>query len=89
VITIVLDGETRQVPYQAGEKILRAVRAAGLDAPYSFDEGTCSCCTAKLTAGEVKMDTNHCLSKRLLEEGWVLTCQARCVSGNIRIEYPE
>jgi hypothetical protein len=28
-------------------------------------------------------------TKGLLEEGWVLTCQARCVSGNIRIEYPE
>ena len=44
---------------------------------------------AKLTAGEVKMDTNDRLSKGLLEEGWVLTCQARCVRGNIRIEYPE
>jgi len=89
VITIVLDGETREVPYQKGEKILCAVRAAGLDAPYSCEEGYCSCCMAKLTAGEVKMDTNNCLSKGLLEEGWVLTCQARCVSGKVRIEYPE
>ena len=88
-ITIVLDGETREVPYQTGEKILRAVRAAGLDAPYSCEEGYCSCCMAKLAAGEVKMDTNDCLPKGLLDEGWVLTCQARCVSGKIRIEYPD
>ncbi len=88
-ITIVLDGETREVPYQKGEKILLAVRAAGLDAPYSCEEGYCSCCMAKLTGGEVKMDTNDCLSKELLDEGWVLTCQARCVSGKVRIEYPE
>jgi 3-ketosteroid 9alpha-monooxygenase subunit B len=88
-ITIVLDGETREIPYQKGEKILGAVRAADLDAPYSCEEGYCSCCMAKLTAGEVKMDTNHCLSKGLLEEGWVLTCQSRCVSGKIRVEYPE
>ncbi|HEX9814814.1 MAG TPA: ferredoxin--NADP reductase [Myxococcota bacterium] len=88
-ITIVLDGETREVPYKKGEKILVAVRAAGLDAPYSCEEGYCSCCMAKLTAGEVKMDANDCLSKGLLEEGWVLTCQARCVSGKVRIEYPE
>ena len=88
-IAIVLDGKTREIPYQKGEKILGAVRAAGLDAPYSCEEGYCSCCMAKLTAGEVKMDTNDCLSKELLEEGWVLTCQARCVSGKIRVEYPE
>jgi len=88
-ITIVLDGETSEIPYPKGEKILRAVRAAGLDAPYSCEEGYCSCCMAKLTAGEVKMDTNDCLSPGLLEEGWVLTCQARCVRGKVRIEYPE
>ncbi len=88
-ITIVLDGETREVPYKKGEKILGAVRAAGLDAPFSCEEGYCSCCMAKLVAGEVKMDTNDCLSKGLLEEGWVLTCQARCVSGKVRIEYPD
>ena len=88
-ITVVLDGETREIPYQKGEKILLAVRAAGLDAPYSCEEGYCSCCMAKLTAGEVKMDTNDCLSKGLLDEGWVLTCQSRCVSGKVRIEYPD
>jgi 3-ketosteroid 9alpha-monooxygenase subunit B len=71
------------------EKVLSAVRAAGLDAPYSCEEGYCSCCMAKLTAGEVKMDTNHSLSEGLLREGWVLTCQSRCVSGKVRIEYPE
>ena len=88
-ITVVLDGETREIPYPKGEKILLAVRAAGLDAPYSCEEGYCSCCMAKLTAGEVKMDTNDCLSPGLLEEGWVLTCQARCVSGKVRVEYPD
>jgi 3-ketosteroid 9alpha-monooxygenase subunit B len=88
-ITVVLDGGTREIPYQKGEKILLAVRAAGLEAPYSCEEGYCSCCMAKLTGGEVKMDTNDCLSKELLDEGWVLTCQSRCVSGKVRIEYPE
>ncbi len=88
-ITVVLDGETVEVPYAKGEKILRAVRAAGLDAPYSCEEGYCSCCMAKLTAGEVKMDANDCLSQALLDEGWVLTCQARCVSGKARVEYPD
>ena len=89
VITIVLDGETREVPYPHGEKIINALRAAGLEPPFSCEEGYCSCCMAKLVSGEVKMDTNDCLTAELLEEGWVLTCQSRCVRGRVRIEYPD
>ena len=88
-ITVVLDGEEHEVPYQAGEKVLQAARTAGLDPPFSCEEGYCSCCMAKLIEGEVKMDTNDCLTPELLEEGWVLTCQSRCASGKIRIEYPD
>ena len=88
-ITIVLDGETHEVPYPHGEKVINALRAAGLEPPFSCEEGYCSCCMAKLVSGEVKMDTNDCLTPELLEEGWVLTCQSRCVRGRVRIEYPD
>jgi 3-ketosteroid 9alpha-monooxygenase subunit B len=88
-ITIVLDGVAHEVPYQAGERVLHAARRAGLDPPFSCEEGYCSCCMAKLARGEVKMHANDCLSPQLLKEGWVLTCQSRCVSKEIRIEYPD
>jgi 3-ketosteroid 9alpha-monooxygenase subunit B len=88
-ITIVLDGKEHEVPYQAGERVLHAARRAGLDPPFSCEEGYCSCCMAKLARGEVKMHANDCLSPQLLAEGWVLTCQSRCVSKEIRIEYPD
>ena len=88
-ITIVLDGEAHEVSYQKGEKVLWAAREAGLDPPFSCEEGYCSCCMAKLAAGEVKMDNNDCLSQSLLDEGWVLTCQSRCVSGKVKVEYPD
>jgi 3-ketosteroid 9alpha-monooxygenase subunit B len=88
-ITIVLDGETHEVPYQKGEKVLWAAREAGLEPPFSCEEGYCSCCMAKLSAGTVKMDTNDCLTQDLLDEGWILTCQARCVSGKVKVEYPD
>ncbi len=88
-ITIVLDGVEHEVPYQAGERVLHAARRAGLDPPFSCEEGYCSCCMAKLARGEVKMHANDCLSPQLLAEGWVLTCQSRCVSREIRIEYPD
>ena len=88
-ITIVLDGDSHEVPYESGEKVLHAVRRAGLEPPFSCEEGYCSCCMAKLVSGEVKMDANDCLTPELLEEGWVLTCQSRCAAGVIRIEYPD
>ena len=87
--SIVLDGAEHEVPYEEGETVLAAARRAGLDTPFSCEEGYCSCCMAKLVAGEVKMDTNDCLTPELLEEGWILTCQARCVRGRVRIEFPD
>jgi 3-ketosteroid 9alpha-monooxygenase subunit B len=88
-ITVVLDGVTHEVPYEAGEKVLHAVRRAGLEPPFSCEEGYCSCCMAKLASGVAQMATNDCLTPELIEEGWVLTCQARCVSAKIRVEYPD
>ena len=88
-IAVTLDGDTKQVPYEGGESVLHAARRAGLDPPFSCEEGYCSCCMAKLMEGEVKMTANDCLTAELLEEGWVLTCQSRCVSPIIKIEYPD
>jgi 3-ketosteroid 9alpha-monooxygenase subunit B len=88
-LTIVLDGQTHEVPCEPDERVLAAARRAGLDPPFSCEEGYCSCCMAKLTAGKVEMATNDCLTPDLLEEGWVLTCQSRCVGPGVKVEYPE
>lgn len=88
-ITITLDGETREVPYKAGESILNAAKRAGIDPPFSCEEGYCSSCMAKLEEGRVTMAANDCLTQKFLDEGWILTCQAHCISPKVRIEYPE
>ncbi len=88
-ITVLLDGAEFEVPYQAEQRVLDAVRAAGKEPPFSCEEGYCSCCMAKLTSGKVRMAANDCLTPDLLEEGWVLTCQAVCLSRNVKIEYPD
>ena len=89
-ITIQLDGQEHEVPYEPGERILDAARRAGLDPPFSCEEGYCSCCMAKAPSGELEMAANDCLTPDLLQEGWVLTCQAQCKGpGKVRIEYPD
>ena len=88
-ITVVIDGAEHEVPYEAEQPILQAVRAAGKEPPFSCEEGYCSCCMAKLTSGKVRMAVNDCLTPDLLDEGWVLTCQAVCISRNVKVEYPD
>jgi hypothetical protein len=44
---------------------------------------------AKLKEGQVVMAVNDCLTQNFLDEGWILTCQSRCVTPKIRIEYPD
>ncbi len=88
-ISVTLDGTTTKIPYEANDMILGAARRAGLEPPFSCEEGYCSCCMAKIVSGEAKMESNDCLTQDLLDEGWILTCQARCVGGDVKIEYPD
>jgi 3-ketosteroid 9alpha-monooxygenase subunit B len=88
-IAIVLDGRVHEVPYTAGERVLEAARRAGLEPPFSCEEGYCSCCMARLVRGKVDMAVNDCLTPEMLAEGWVLTCQSRCIGPEVRIEYPD
>ena len=85
---LLLRGEHARV-LALGERVLAAARRAGLDPPFSCEEGYCSCCMAKLTSGNVEMANNDCLTQELLDEGWVLTCQSRCAGKKVVIEYPD
>lgn len=86
-LTVTLDGKTRQIPYTEGETVLQAVRIAGLQAPFSCEDGYCGCCMAKVTEGEVQMRRNDCLTQSDLDEGWRLTCQSVPTSGKISVDY--
>ncbi|WP_134669209.1 MULTISPECIES: 2Fe-2S iron-sulfur cluster-binding protein [unclassified Amycolatopsis] len=82
-----LDGEDHVVPWRAGAKLLDALLAAGVDAPYSCREGACSACVCSLTEGKVNLARNEILTEDDLAEGYVLACQAEPVSDEIAIEY--
>jgi len=88
-ITVRLDGQEHEVPYSAGQTVLEAVRAAGLEPPFACEEGYCSCCMARVTTGEVRMRTNDALDEDQVEEHWVLTCQSVPRSDVLTIEYPD
>ncbi|MEZ4376411.1 MAG: ferredoxin--NADP reductase [Polyangiaceae bacterium] len=81
------DKKLHLVPYQAGQTLLQAAVAAGVDPPYSCEEGYCSSCQAKLTAGEVKMAVNDCLSDDEIADGCILACQAYPLTEDIEIDW--
>jgi 3-ketosteroid 9alpha-monooxygenase subunit B len=89
VISVYLDGRTREVPYEAGQTILATVQRAGLEPPFSCTEGFCGCCMAKLRSGRVRMIKNDFLSQRELDDGWVLTCQSIPETSTCSVEYPD
>ena len=74
---LTLDGENHTVPIVAGETLLQAALAAGIDAPHSCTEGRCGTCKSSLRSGDVAMSSARALSPRSIERGYVLACQSR------------
>jgi 3-ketosteroid 9alpha-monooxygenase subunit B len=87
VVDVVFRGERRSVPYSAGKTLLRAAIDAGVDAPYSCEEGFCGCCVAKLLDGEVEMAADDALSKDEKKRGLILTCQSTPKTRKCAFEY--
>ncbi|MCP4415617.1 MAG: 2Fe-2S iron-sulfur cluster binding domain-containing protein [Chloroflexi bacterium] len=74
---LTLDGENYTVQIAAGETLLQAALAAGIDAPNSCTKGRCGTCMAWLRNGDISMASTRVLSKRNIERGYVLACQSR------------
>jgi len=74
---LTLDGGDHDVPIAPGQTLLEAALLAGIDAPNSCTEGHCGTCMARLRSGEVSMASTRALSKRNIERGYVLGCQAQ------------
>ncbi len=89
VAQITLNGARHEVPVHAGETIVDAGLRAGLDMPYSCRGGMCCTCRAKVTQGDVTMDTNYSLEPWELEAGYVLTCQSHPTTPVVALDYDE
>jgi ring-1,2-phenylacetyl-CoA epoxidase subunit PaaE len=74
---LTLDGKDHTVPIAAGETLLQAALAAGIDAPFLCTEGRCGTCKSWLREGEVSMKSTRALTPRNKERGYVLACQSR------------
>lgn len=86
-VEVELDGSTSTVTWRKSEHLLDALLRGGVDAPFSCREGSCSACACVVLDGEVTMDVNTVLDDQDLADGLILACQARQVSGRLRVSY--
>ena len=86
-ITIHIEGKSHKVPYQKGQTILVAARAAGLNPLSSCEEGFCASCAAKCIKGKIMLAKNDIYTADDLANGWILTCQGHCFGPEVEITY--
>lgn len=73
---------------EAGDTLLQAADAAGIELPSSCRNGTCRTCLCRLTAGQVRYRIEWPgVSVDEKEEGWILPCVAEPV-GDVMLEVP-
>jgi ring-1,2-phenylacetyl-CoA epoxidase subunit PaaE len=89
IATMIIDGARIEVPMAEGETIVDAALRAGRDPPFSCRAGMCCTCRARLIEGHVEMAANYSLEKWETEAGYVLTCQARPLTGQVVVDYDQ
>lgn len=88
-VDVVLAGKRHTVPYAPGKTLLQAARDAGLDAPYSCEEGFCGCCASDLLEGKVVMAADDALGEEEKRKGMILACQSRPVTARCAFRFVE
>jgi ferredoxin-NADP reductase len=86
-LVIKLERQVTAVRYQAGDTLLEAARGAGLNPPFSCEQGNCATCMAHLDEGAATMRVNNALSPDEVDDGWVLTCQSLPNSPKVVVDY--
>ncbi|MGW0806292.1 2Fe-2S iron-sulfur cluster-binding protein [Nonomuraea sp. NPDC002799] len=86
-LAFTLDGRTTEVVMRGGESVLAAVLRARSDAPYACRGGVCGTCRVRLISGEVGMEQNYALESEELAAGYVLACQSRPATYEVRVDF--
>lgn len=87
-VTVIMDGDEFDFELEAeGDFILDAAMEQGVDAPFSCKGAVCCTCKAQVIEGKAIMDMNYALSDAEVEEGFILTCQARPASEKLVVDF--
>jgi len=87
-ITIIMDGHRKsfEMP-KAGDNIVDAAAANGVELPFSCKGGVCATCRTHVRDGEVRMESNYGLESWEVDKGYVLACQSQPLSESVILDY--
>ncbi len=88
-LSVIVDGKRHDMRMQDDQRILDVALEAGLDLPYSCKAGVCCTCRAKVLDGQVQMDKNFTLEEAEMQQGFVLSCQARPCTASVVVSFDE
>jgi len=87
-LTVTLDGRSSVVVVDPdGPSLLDYARTVRSEVPFACKGGMCATCKAKVVCGEVRMTKNYALGDAEVAEGFVLTCQAHPVGGDVTLSF--
>jgi len=86
-LTYMLDKQESSITVPVGKTVLETLLDGKVDAPFSCQSGACSTCMCKVEAGSVTMDTCLALDDDEVADGYVLACQARPTSAELKINF--
>jgi len=86
-LTVILDGRSTTLPLPAGTPVLDGAQKVRPDLPFACKGGVCGTCRAKIVSGEAAMRRNYALEQHETDAGYILTCQAVPLSGEITVDY--
>lgn len=88
-LTANVNGQTFTTTIPRGATILKSLKAAKADPPYSCESGICATCVCKVTKGKAEMKNNLVLEEKDIQKGMVLACQAIPVTPEISVSFPD
>ena len=86
-IDVVCDGKTHNFSMKGKETILDACSKNKVDPPFACMVGACTTCRCKLDEGSVEMGDCEALTPKEIEEGYILSCQAKPTSKKISVNF--
>lgn len=89
IISVIVDGSTRSFPLAPGETAVAAAEKAGVEFPYSCNNGMCATCRCKLVTGQADMAQNFSLEEWEMKAGFILACQLQPNSDRILLDFDE
>lgn len=85
-VQLLMQGQEFNFAVPAGQTILEAALASGVQPPFSCRSGFCTACICTKLAGEVEMREDHGLSSAELKMGHALMCIGYPATDDVRLQ---